>query len=65
MANDHYVPRFYLNNFSVGGRPGHVFAYKRGIPAPYKTRSIKTLASENDFYRLKSVEQDQIGLINS
>lgn len=52
MANDHYVPRFYLKNFQIDEKPGMIYSYLRGKkPRPM---SIKKVASEEEYYKLKS-----------
>lgn len=52
MANDHYVPQFYLRNFSPAGKPGRIYVYRRNRrPASVGIRSV---ASEEDFDLLKS-----------
>lgn len=52
MANDHYIPRFYLKNFEIPNRQGHVFVYQRGRKP--KVRGLKRIASASDFYNLKA-----------
>src|SRR2546423_656242 len=54
MANEHYVPRFYLKSFQITGKPGMIYSYMRGKkPLPL---SIRKVASEEDYYTLKSAE---------
>ncbi|MGA9773460.1 MAG: DUF4238 domain-containing protein [Blastocatellia bacterium] len=48
MANDHYVPQFYLRNFSPTKAAGRVWCYKRKQRPSLK--GIKSVASEEDFY---------------
>jgi hypothetical protein len=52
MANDHYVPRFYLRNFAPSGKPGRIYAYRRNQRPSLV--GIKRVASEEDFDLLKS-----------
>ena len=54
MANDHYIPRFYLKNFEIPERRGHVFIYRRGRKP--EVRGVKRVGSANDFYKLKAKE---------
>ena len=55
-TNHHYVPRYYLRNFGVPDRPGGkaawVSAYDRQFGHTHKRKSIRTVASEPDFYTL-------------
>ena len=48
MANDHYVPQFYLKNFSPTGAKGKVWYYERNQQPHLK--GIKSIASEENFY---------------
>lgn len=52
MANDHYVPRFYLNNFEIQNKRKWIYSYKRNFKAIPK--AIKSVACEDDFDLLKS-----------
>jgi hypothetical protein len=52
MANDHYVPRFYLKNFQIENQPGMIYSYMRGMKP--RALSIKKVASEEEYYTLKS-----------
>ncbi len=52
MANDHYIPRFYLRNFEIPSRRGHVVVYRRGRKPDL--RGVQSVGSANDFYRLKA-----------
>jgi hypothetical protein len=52
MANDHYVPQFLLRNFEIQGKPGWIYSYKRGFKP--KMIGIKSVASEDEYYTLKS-----------
>jgi hypothetical protein len=52
MANDHYIPRFYLKNFEIPNRRGCVFVYRRGRQP--EVRGVKSVGSANDFYTLKA-----------
>lgn len=56
VANDHYIPRFYLKNFEIPNRRGHVFVYQRGRKP--KVRGLKRIASASDFYKLKAEQFD-------
>ncbi|MGI8839038.1 MAG: DUF4238 domain-containing protein [Pyrinomonadaceae bacterium] len=31
MAKDHYVPQFYLRNFSPRGKQNQIYLYRRGL----------------------------------
>ena len=53
MANDHYVPRFYLKNFAVAGKPGRVWCYQCNRRP--SLRGVKSVASEEDYYSLKTL----------
>jgi hypothetical protein len=56
MARDHYVPQFYLRNFHITRRPGHVYLYQRGVsPRP---KSVRQVAQEEDYYDIKLDEPD-------
>ena len=62
MANDHYVPQFYLRNFSPPTTPGRIYSYRRNLrPALVGIRSV---ASEENYYTMKSnlvgVQKDQV-----
>ena len=52
MANDHYVPQFYLKNFSPSGKKGRIWLYRRKLPA--KLAGIKSVASDEDYYTMKA-----------
>ena len=54
MANDHYVPRFYLKNFAVADKPGRVWCYQRNRRPTL--RGVKSVASEEDYYSLKEAD---------
>jgi hypothetical protein len=62
MANDHYVPQFYLRNFSPPTRPGRIYSYRRN--ARPSLVGIRSVASEEDYYTMKSniigVQKDQV-----
>ena len=45
----HYVPRFYLRNFSASGRDGFVWVYRRNQPA--SELSVGALAVKKNFYK--------------
>lgn len=51
MANDHYIPQFYLRNFEIPGRPGWIYLYRRGRKPT--ALGIKSVASQPDYYTLK------------
>lgn len=53
MANNHYVPEFYLRNFAVDPERKKVAAVKKqGKKAIWKTCSIGSIGSSEDFYSL-------------
>jgi hypothetical protein len=52
MANDHYVPQFYLRNFQTRGKKSFVYSYVRGVQP--KERPIARVASAKDFDRFIS-----------
>ncbi len=52
MANDHYVPQFYLKNFSPSGKKGRIYLYRRKLPP--KLAGIKSVASDEDYYTMKA-----------
>ncbi len=66
MANDHYVPQFYLRNFSPAGARGKIWCYERKKQP--RLRGIKSVASEEDFYTLKVdipfFEKDKLDQMN-
>jgi hypothetical protein len=49
MSNDHYVPQFYLRNFSPTGAKGRIWCYERNQRPCLK--GIKYVACEEDFYQ--------------
>jgi len=51
MAKDHYVPRFYLRNFSPWGKQNQIYAYRRG-QAP-ELVGISSVACDEDYYEDK------------
>jgi hypothetical protein len=56
MARDHYVPQFYLRNFQIPRRPGHVYRYRRNTqPEP---KSIRQVAQDEDYYDIKLDDPD-------
>lgn len=57
MANDHYVPQFYLRNFSPRGEKKKVWAYKRNQPPSLK--AIRSVAAQEDFYTFFDTETGQ------
>jgi len=48
MAKDHYVPRFYLKNFSPQGKHNQIYLYRRGL-APALV-GIGSVACDEDYY---------------
>jgi hypothetical protein len=48
MANDHYVPQFYLKNFSPWREPKQIYVYRRGVLP--QILAIRSVASEEDYY---------------
>jgi hypothetical protein len=54
MASDHFIPRFYLNNFQIPNRSKWIYSYKRNLQP--KPLAIKSLACEDDYYTLKAKE---------
>ena len=48
MAKDHYVPRFYLRNFSPWGKQNQIYLYRRGL-AP-ELVGISSVACDEDYY---------------
>src|SRR5216684_2818590 len=54
MANDHYVPQFYLRNFAISGKPGHVYSYKRNENPVAK--AIRSLASGEGYYTIQRAD---------
>jgi hypothetical protein len=51
MAKDHYVPQFYLRNFSPWGKQNQIYLYRRGL-AP-KLVGISSVACDEDYYEDK------------
>ncbi|HBB86922.1 MAG TPA: hypothetical protein DC047_04850 [Blastocatellia bacterium] len=62
MARDHYVPQFYLRNFQIPTKPGHVYLYKRSVPP--KPQSIRQVAQDDNYYdiNLDDPEVDKRGV---
>jgi hypothetical protein len=62
MANDHYVPQFYLRSFTPSGSPGRIYIYRRNRRPSLV--GIRSVASEEDYYTMKSnitgVQKDQV-----
>lgn len=52
MARQHYVPQFYLKNFSISNREDFIYAYKRNKKI-FPT-NVKNVAAEKDFYTYKN-----------
>jgi len=51
MARDHFIPQFYLRNFEIPAKPGHVYLYRRGVHP--KPKSIRQVAQDEDYYDIK------------
>jgi hypothetical protein len=51
MANDHYVPQFYLRNFAIPSKPKFVYSYRRNTKL--SPRPISRVASAPDFYKVR------------
>lgn len=51
MAKDHYVPQFYLRNFSPWGKQNQIYLYRRGL-AP-ELVGISSVACDEDYYEDK------------
>src|SRR2546428_5983988 len=51
MAKDHYVPRFYLRNFSPWGKQNQIYLYRRGL-AP-ELVGISSVACDEEYYEDK------------
>jgi hypothetical protein len=49
MVESHYVPQFYLRNFSITGRPDRVFVYRRDNRDPVDM-NVRNIAVVKDFY---------------
>lgn len=49
MANDHYVPQFYLKNFSPRRESKQIYVYRRGVTP--QILAIRSVASEEDYYQ--------------
>jgi hypothetical protein len=56
MANDHYIPQFYLRNFEIPGRTGWIYLYRRGRRPT--ALGIRSVASQPDYYTLKFPQVD-------
>lgn len=52
MANDHYVPQFYLRNFAASRKHGQLYLYRRNRPP--KLAGIKSVASNESYYTMKT-----------
>jgi hypothetical protein len=57
MANDHYVPQFYLKNFEIKNSPyqippRHIYSYKKGFLPTHK--AIKSVACEDNYYTINA-----------
>ncbi len=57
MANDHYVPQFYLRGFEIPLRPKWIHSYKRRLKP--KAIAIKSVASAEGYYR---IEKDDLAI---
>ena len=51
MANDHYVPQFYLRRFAIETKPGFVYSYIRN--GKLTPRPISRVASAEGFYDVR------------
>jgi DNA polymerase III delta prime subunit len=51
MANDHYVPQFYLKGFEILTKPKWIYSYKRKLKP--KAIAIKSVASEEGYYKIE------------
>ncbi|MGB9182100.1 MAG: DUF4238 domain-containing protein [Pyrinomonadaceae bacterium] len=62
MANDHYVPQFYLRSFTIPARTGWIVSYGRNSQP--RERAIRSVASIDDYYTMRSnitgVQKDQV-----
>lgn len=56
MANDHYVPQFYLRNFEIPNRRRWIFEYRKGQPP--RPRAIRAVASIDNYYSLNGALAD-------
>ena len=54
MAKDHYVPQFYLKNFSPWGKRNQIYVYRRGLVP--ELVGIKTVACDEDYYEKPLLE---------
>ncbi len=52
MTRQHYVPQFYLKNFSISNREDFIYAYKRNKKIFFT--NIKNVAVEKNFYTFKN-----------
>jgi hypothetical protein len=52
MANDHYVPQFYLREFCIPNKGGELVLYRRNKPP--RRIGVSKVASDKDYYSLKS-----------
>lgn len=52
MARQHYVPKFYLKNFSISNREDYICAYQRN--KKIFVTNIKNVAVEKNFYTFKN-----------
>lgn len=55
MANDHYVPQFYLRHFAISGKPKHIYSYKRNKKPVAK--AIKSVASGDGYYTIQRADE--------
>src|SRR5436853_7264333 len=55
MALHHYVPQFYLKNFSISSKPDFVWVYRRDNQEP-KDIHVSRIAAVKGFYRATSAE---------
>lgn len=53
----HYVPQFYLKNFSIHKEDGYIFAYQRNKDTIKTT--VNSVAAKNDLYVFKNVKRGE------
>jgi Protein of unknown function (DUF4238) len=54
MVKSHYVPQFYLRNFSIRGKPGRVYVYRRDNKGAVDI-DVGKIAAVKGFYTAKSI----------
>lgn len=55
MVKSHFVPQFYLKNFSIAGKPERVYVYRRDNKDPVDTR-VRRIAAIKGFYSVTLVK---------